>query len=255
MKKILLSFSVLLGLLSCKKSFLDVNTNPNVVTDVPVKTLLPNATIGMAFTNSNELGKVAGLLMQYNSGVSGVAAEYDKWNIGSLDNSWTNELYINTVNNLGIIVQKAQSSSPAYSGIAKLHLAYTFSMITDLWGDVPYSQAGQGFDENGVLKFPQPRFDAQQDIYLGNPALGIKSLFTLVREGMAELNAASLSKPTQDDLVYGGDLSKWTRLGNSLLMKFALQISNKVPDSARLIINDIVTNNKPFINAVDGSLD
>lgn len=255
-KKIIVSLSLIALFASCKKSFLDVNTNPNVVTDVPAKTLLPNATIGVAFSNSNELGKAAALLMQYNSGIAGsVAGAYDTWNLGSFDNQWGNELYLNVINNLGILIQKTQATSPAYSGVAKLELAYAFSIATDLWGDVPYSQAAQGFDENGVLKFTQPRFDAQRDIYLGNASLGIKSLFNLVREGLADINAPSALKPSIDDMVYGGDLTKWTRFGNSLLLKFALQVSNKAPDTTRNVINDIVNNNKPYINAVDGSLD
>src|SRR5215203_408369 len=95
--KLLFPVVLLTVLTACKKSFLDVNTNPNAVIDVPAKTLLPNTTVSIAFVNSNELGKVAGLLMQYNSGVLGNAAQYDVWNIGSLDNSWSFELYTNTV--------------------------------------------------------------------------------------------------------------------------------------------------------------
>ncbi|GAA4751209.1 SusD/RagB family nutrient-binding outer membrane lipoprotein [Flavisolibacter ginsenosidimutans] len=254
--KYLLPAFFLLALGSCKKSFLDVNTSPNSPVDVPPRTLLPNAEVALGFTNGNELGKVAALLMQYNAGIAGSqAGAYDQWNIGSLDNQWSNELYTNTINNLGIIVQKTEGTSPAYAGVAKLQLAYAFSMATDLWGDVPYSQAAQGLDENGFLKYPQPRFDAQQDIYLGNASLAIKSLFNLVREGIADINSPSILKPASDDIVYNGDLSKWTRLGYSLLMKFALQVSNKAPDTTRAVINDIVTNNRPFINDVNGTLD
>ena len=244
---------------SCKKSFLDVNTNPNAVTDAPAKVLLPNTTVGMGFSNSNELGKAAALLMQYSAGVSGNSASYDQWTFGSFDNQWSNELYANVINNLGIIIQKSEGRSKAYSGIAKLQLAYTFSMITDLWGDIPYSEAGQGLDAAGLPKFSQPRFDAQMDIYLGNSSKGIKSLLNLVREGLADITANGASRPGidpgADDIVYSGDLSKWTRFGNSLLMKFALQVSNKVPDTTRNVINDIISNNKPYINALDGSLD
>lgn len=245
---------------SCKK-FLEVNTNPNAPLDVPAKTLLPNTTISMAFANSNELGKVAALLMQYNAntGLISNALSYDRWNIGSLDGQWKNELYANTINNLGLLIQKTQNRSLAYTGIAKLELAYTFAMITDLWGDVPYSEAGQGLDENGSPKFVQPRFDAQMDIYLGNSSKGIKSLFNLVREGLADIASNGPSRagldPGSDDLVYGGTLANWTRFGNSLLMKLALQVSNKAPDTTKNVINDIIGNKKPFIDAIDGSLD
>lgn len=257
-KKLIIAASVI-AVTSCSKSFLDVNTNPNAVTDAPAKVLLPNATVGMAFSNANELGKACALLMQYTAGISGNSASYDGWVLGSFDGQWTNELYANVISNLAIIIKKSEGKSKAYSGIAKLQEAYTFAMITDLWGDVPYSQAGQGLDESGLPKFPQPKFDAQMDIYLGNSSKGIKSLLNLVREGLADIVANGATRPGidpgADDVVYGGDLSKWTRFGNSLLMKFALQVSNKAPDTTQNVINDIINNNKPYINAIDGSLD
>lgn len=257
----ILSFIIGIALFttSCKKNFLDVNVNPNAVTDAPVKILFPNTTVGMAFSNSNELGRVAAILMQYNAGISGLAGSYDNWVLSSFDNAWTNELYANTINNLGIVIQKSEGRSKAYAGAAKLQLAYTFAMITDLWGDVPYSESAQGFDDAGLLKFPTPRFDAQMDIYLGNSSKGIKSLLNLVREGLADIASNGPSRPGidpgSDDMVYHGDLSKWTRFGNSLMMKLALQVANKAPDTTRVVINDIINNNKPYINAIDGSLD
>jgi hypothetical protein len=254
--KLFAIFCVTSILSSCDKSFLDVNTNPNSVTDVPAKILLPNTTVSMAFANSNELGKAAALLMQYNANTNSasVAGAYDVWNIGNFDSQWSFEIYNGTLNNLGIIIQKTNAISPAYAGIAKLELAYTASMATDLWGDVPYSQAAQGLDEKGNLKFPQPRFDAQMDIYLGNSSKGITSLFNLVRQGLADIAAPSQQKPGADDMVYGGDLTKWTRFGHSLLLKFALQVSNKAPDTTIAVINSVI-NGKPYIDDLNGTLD
>ena len=255
----ILVYSTVIALGSCGKSFLDVNTNPNAVQDAPAKVLLPNTLVGMAFSNGNEVGKAAGLLMQYNAGIIGNSASYDTWILGSFDNAWSNEIYSNTINNLGILIQKSQSRSRAYTGISKLQLAYSFSMITDIWGDVPYSEAGQGLDEAGFPKFPQPRFDEQKDIYSGNASKGIKSLFDLVREGLADIAANGPARPGidpgVDDVVYGGDLARWTRFGNSLLLKFALQVSNRIPDTTTKVIKDIIDNNKPFITALDGSQD
>lgn len=261
LNKLIVLFVGVITFSSCTKSFLDVNNNPNAATDVPPKTILPVTTVGMGFSNSNELGKAAALLMQYNANTNpaSVAGGYDTWNFSGLDGQWSNELYAGVINNLGILIQKTQGKSGAYSGIAKLELAYTFAMITDLWGDVPYSEAGQGIDASGFPKFPAPRFDTQADIYLGNSTKGIKSLFNLVREGLNDIASNGPSRagvdPGADDRVYTGNLSKWTRFGNSLLLKLALQVSNKVPDSTKAIINDILVNNKPFIDAIDGSLD
>lgn len=231
-----------LMLTSCSK-YLDVNTDPNNPIDVPAKTILPVTTVGIAFANSNELSKIAAHLMQYSAGVSGNAFAYDKYNIGSLDNQWNGEVFGGSLNNLNILIDKTSSSSPAYSGIAKLEKAYLLAMATDLWGDIPYSQAGQG------LTYPTPVFEAQKDIYLGNASKGITSLFNLVRDGLADLGKASILAPATDDLVYAGSLTKWTRFGNSLLLKLALQVSNVAPDTTKSVINSVLSAGAPYIDA------
>jgi hypothetical protein len=225
----------------------DVNQNPNNPLTVPPATLLPTTTIGMAFANANALNTVASLLVQYNAGSANQAANnYDIFDIDNqLDNQWSFEIYggSGTLNNLQILIEENQEKNPAYAGIAKLQKAYVISLATDLWGDVPYSQAGQG------LKFPQPRFEKQEDIYQGNATLGIQSLFDLVKEGIADLDKpANVFKPGADDLAYKGDLAKWKRAGNTLLLKFAMQISNKNPTLAKSTIESVITGNN-YINA------
>jgi hypothetical protein len=221
MKKTIVLALCTLSLASCKK-YTDINQNPNAPTDVPAKVLLPTTTIGLGFTNANELGRVSSILMQYNAGIANSSLTYDSYNYeGSFNNQWDGEIYAGIVSNLRIIIKNNEATNPAYSGIAKIQLAYVISMATDLWGDVPYSQAGFG------LQFPQPRYDKQEDIYQGNSALGITGLFDLVKSGIADLNKTSILVPgTVDDLVYGGDLSKWKRAANSLLLKFAITVSN-----------------------------
>lgn len=220
MKKTIVLALCTLSLASCKK-YTDINQNPNLPTDVPARVLLPNTTIGLGFTNANELGRVSSILVQYNAGITNSALTYDSYNYdGSFNNQWDFEIYSGIVNNLKIIIKNNESTNPAYSGIAKIELAYIISMATDLWGDVPYSQAGLG------LEIPQPRYDKQEDIYQGNTTLGITGLFDLVKAGVADLNKSSVLVPGADDLVYGGDLSKWKRAANSLLLKFAITVSN-----------------------------
>jgi hypothetical protein len=234
-----LSYIIIIALMfsSCKK-FIDVNQSPNDPTDVPPKILLPTTTVGIAWANSNELGRAAEILVQHNAGINGNPDSYDKYELeGLMDNQWNFEIYNGPVNNLRLLIQKSNGTSPAYSGIAKLELAYIISVATDLFGDVPYSQAGLG------LQFPQPRFDKQQDIYLGNASLGIQSLFDLVREGLADLDKTSALKPGSDDIVYAGDLSKWKRMGNTLLLKLAIQITNVNPEMAKSVISTVITGN------------
>src|SRR5882757_321709 len=169
LSKQLLLLALVIGMLStsCKK-YLDVNTTPNNPTAVPPSTILPTTTIGLAFANSNDLDRATSALVQHIAGVANQTAAYDVYNLdGAFDNQWNGEIYGNTLNDLQILIDQYSATSPAYSGIAKLEMAYVFSMATDIWGEVPYSQAAQG------LKYPAPRFDKQEDIYQGNATLGI----------------------------------------------------------------------------------
>jgi len=185
--------------------------------------------------------------VQHIAGAANQTASYDVYNFsGAFDSQWTGEIYGGAVSNLVLLINMDSATSPVYSGIAKLELAYAFSMATDIWGDIPYSQAGQG------LKYESPRFDKVQDIYEGNSALGITSLFDLVKSGLADLDKTSVFKPGKDDIVYGGDLTKWKRMGNTLLLKFAIQLTNVDPGKATSVINDVLTGNN-YINA--GNLD
>jgi len=245
MKKTSFLFFLLIVFASCKK-YLDVNISPNNPPLVPVTTMLPTTTVGLAFANSNDLNRATSALVQHIAGVANQTQAYDVYNLdGSFDNQWNGEIYGNVLNDLQIIIDQNAETSPAYSGIAKLEMAYLFSMATDLWGEVPYSQAAQG------TKSLFPRFDKQEDIYQGNATLGITSLFDLVKSGLADLaKTSNVITPGTDDIVYKGDKSKWIRMGNTLLLKFAIQISNRNPTLAASTIQSVITSNT-FINSND----
>ena len=245
MKKISFLFFLLIVFASCKK-YLDVNISPNNPPAVPVTTILPTTTVGLAFANSNDLNRATSALVQHIAGVANQTAAYDVYNLdGAFDNQWNGEIYGNVLNDLQIIIDQYAATSPVYSGIAKLEMAYIYSMATDIWGDVPYSQAAQG------TKFLSPRFDKQEDIYLGNATLGITGLLDLVKSGLADLaKTSNVLTPASDDIVYKGDKSKWTKMGNTLLLKFALQISNRNPTLAASTIQSVITGGT-YINTND----
>ncbi|MEZ0484108.1 SusD/RagB family nutrient-binding outer membrane lipoprotein [Fibrella aquatica] len=239
-KKTLYLLPLLAGLGGCTK-FLDVNVTPNNPTSVPPSVLLPAAQVGSAFANANELNRFASVVTQQLAGAAGSPAAYDTYVLSSADfgNQWRFEIYDGALVNYQQIINIAGTNSPAYSGIAKIMKAYTFALATDVWGDIPYSQALQG------EAFLQPRLDSQENIYKGNQAQGIQSLFDLVREGLADLNSNNGNpagvRPGNDDVVYQGALANWRAAGNTMLLKFALQISSREPELARTVINEVLT--------------
>ncbi len=228
---------------SCSK-FIDVNASPNNPTVVQPSVQLPTITVGTAFVVGNTLGRDGDLFIQHYAGIANQPQTEDRYVInGNYDNEWRSDLYGNNLIGAQTLIA-SNPTSPAYTGIAKLIKAYNFALTTDMWGDIPYSQALQG------LGSVQPVFDKQQDIYEGTTS--IQSLFDLVRDGLADLDKTSVLKPGADDFVYKGDLTKWRKVGNMLLLKFANTVSRKDPALAAKVINEVLAKD-PAGSTVMGS--
>ena len=222
---------------SCS-DFLDINETPNNPVAVPTSALLPTVLTSSAFANSNELNRFGSVIMSVTAGAANSPATYDRYILSGSDfgNQWNYELYGGALVNTVKLEEVATAiNSPAYVGIAKIMRAYNFAIATDVWGDVPYSEALQG------ANISQPKLDEQKDIYLGNSSKGITGLMELVKDGLADLDKVSATKPGQDDTVYGGNMDNWKRAGNTLLLKLALQISKVEPAQAKSIIDGVVS--------------
>lgn len=250
-KKTYILIPALLALGSCQK-FLDVNVTPNNPTSVTPAVLLPTVEGAAAFANANELNRFASVAVQQMYGANGTPAGTDIYTTTGADfnNQWQGELYNGALINAQLMIGLGDANNgaaKAYSGIGKIMKAYAFAMATDLWGDIPYSQALQG------EAFSQPRLDKQEDVYKGNQAQGIQSLFDLVREGLRDLDGLAVNAttgrvttgvgPTTDDIIYGGNITRWRQAGNTLLLKMANTISRKEPELARTVINEVLTRN------------
>lgn len=235
-----LAVTVAFSAISCSKDkFLDINVSPNSPSSVTLPVLLTSTVINTGFMATNDLGRATSLLTQQYAGIANQPATYDIYILrGSFDNQWNFELYGGTLINSKLLIDQATTQgSPAYSGIGKLLKAYNFAVVTDLYGDIPYSQALQGITNT------HPRYDKQEDIYKGNATLGIQGLIDLVKEGLADLDKASATKPgAADDPVYGktaNNIAQWKKMGNTLLLKFANTISKKEPALAAALINQV----------------
>src|SRR5690606_30994413 len=106
------------------------------------------------------LSRISSILVQHSAGLTAQYTDIQNYRIteGDFDNSWGG-LYSGTMNNAKIIIDKAGDENPYYAGIAKVIMAINLGLATDLWGDVPYSEAFR-IDE-GIRT---PKLDTQQDI-------------------------------------------------------------------------------------------
>lgn len=217
----LLIFFILISTSSCNKWIdSDINISPNDPKDVSMDLLLPAAQGQLAFTLGGDLGRYTSIYMQQNAGVDRQHSGYDSYNLSGsdVDNAWQYNLYAGAMQDFSLIIKKAaELNSPNYAGVAKVLMAIALGNTTDLWGDVPYSEAFLGAAN---LK---PKYDSQQNIYA--------TLQTLLSEAVADLDAESVLSPGDDDLIYGGDLASWTAAANSLKARYALHLSEQSSDA------------------------
>jgi hypothetical protein len=199
-----------LGFAACS-DFLDVNTDPNRLADAPFTTQLPGtlfaagtAHYGASFSISQITQHIAG------AGAGGT----DSHNEIRLGGTWTS-VYLNGMTNLYDIIKNADAAkSPHYSGVAKVMVALNLGLATDIWGDIPYSEA------INLDKSFYPKFDAQQEVYQKIPVL--------LDEAIVNLNeTTSPFSPKTDDLMYGGNRTKWVKLARALKARYAIHLTKK----------------------------
>ena len=208
--------SVIMGT-GCAKigEFGDTNINPNGISTPPTSALITNVSSQLAGFASNLR---RGLYAQYL--VENQYTEVSLYSLPLLEMSGT---YSGPLNDLQVIINL--NSNPATAGaasasgsnanqiaIARIMKAYIYWIVTDSWGDVPYSQALKG---PGNLT---PKFDKQEAIYWDM----IKEL----KEAAAQFDGGGTVK---GDLMYAGNNASWQRLANSLRMLMAMRLSQRYP--------------------------
>ena len=110
--------------------------------------------------------------------------------------------------------------------IGRIMKALIFERITDLYGDVPYSQAGEGY--YGKILFPV--YDKQQAIYT--------NLISELQDATSKLSLAG-DIPT-GDAIYHGNIAQWQRFGNSLLLRVAMRLSKVDPATAKTVVQTLI---------------
>ncbi len=218
-KLIIFLLSILLFASACKKvNFGDINRDPNRTTEPNTAALLTNVLSGFGNTVWDQGGvrTLPGLYAQYFSETQYTDASRYSRPTANWDGFYAGAMYdlqniINTNSDAASAVKATLNGSNANQiALARILKAYYFWWITDIWGDLPYSQALKG---NGNIPY-----DKQETVY---PAL------------ISELKAAVAQFDNglgpKGDIVYGGDVSKWKKFANSLRMLMALQMSKVNP--------------------------
>ena len=167
---------------------------------------------------------MSGLLTQQFEGINAQQQDNYQYLIREADTDgvWQ-RTYFNTLTSADQIIKQAvEADAPHYEGVAQVIMAYGVSMLTDAFGDVPYTTSFDAID--GVFA---PTYDTQQELYA-------TILPNLLAEAVTNLSEATSigGTPSTDDLIFGGDMKKWIVAANSLGMRLALQTSKQNGNAA-----------------------
>ncbi len=224
----------------------ELNVNPNGVDPTTVN---PNLLVTTVITSSAKSYTENG----YNGDVAGVMQYVQKsgWGSGLNNFDWIGESswggYYGTLRNVDHLYNRAEEEGMEFQmGLALVLKAFNFGNITDKWGDAPYTNAlnaPQGGQEDLF-----PVFDSQEIIYKGIIE-DLKKANNLLSKGLDAYSGISQS----NDVIYNGVPSQWRKMANSLMLRYYMRISSKLPEYAKTGIEEIVKNpaNYPIFTSND----
>lgn len=243
MKKIIGLIVIAASLVSCTKDFSELNTSKDGAKYTTPETLLGPAIHDVLKKNLNRCLRLTHELMQVHVTLND-GDEIHRYVIRPQESDYMwNNWYLQLTNIKDIYKGGDAINSKAFMGISLVLDVWVSSLLTDVYGDVPYFDANKG--REGFL---QPRFDKQKDIY--------EDLFKKLEEANELFKTASLTETeAKSDPVYAGDLAKWRKFGNSLYLRLLLRVSGTGALNAPNKISEIVETRKSNYPIFTGNSD
>ncbi|HEY3220547.1 MAG TPA: SusD/RagB family nutrient-binding outer membrane lipoprotein [Gemmatimonadales bacterium] len=209
--KILSVFAALSAITACG-DLTSINQNPNGPVDVAPPSILPSViqTVVSGVDGVTSLNvRGGGLWVQYYAEIQ--YHDEDKYLLRSgTSGGWG--FYFSALEDIQRMIKKGEATNtPNWSAVGRILKSYTFSVMTDAMGDLPYSEALKG---DTVL---HPAYDTQQAIYNG--------LLADLAQANSEIDPAGIGF-AKGDLMYGGDMAQWKKFANSLRLRLAVHLSN-----------------------------
>lgn len=226
-------------LVSCNKKYEEWNTNPNSPTSPNVEYLLSGSIFNGCQLYS---GDVIGSFAEQMAFEYGLDKPSDRYEPGIVTNDMWQNLYLNIANVHQIVkLTSGNTAEVNRNSIARIWKAFLFSRLTDMYGDVPYFDAVRAEEGSSYLS---PKYDAQKDIY-----------YDLLKELQEAVNAinidpsAVVTKYVSGDLMYGNNLDKWIKFGNSLRLRLALRLAGVDPTKAMAEIASVTADESKLMSS------
>ncbi len=217
---------------SCSDSLEDINKNPNATENPQPAYLLSAVEYHSAeWFWGNDLNYNSTLLwVQHWAKIQ--YTEPDCYNVSNDDFTQTwNTAYASVIADADAII-KSELSNDNIKNVARIWRAWTFLQLTNLYGNIPYSEYG---------KTITPKYDAQEEV--------LRSLLTELTDAANGLSVSG--EKVEDDLVFGGNLSRWRKFANSLRLRIALEIADRDEAAAKSVIAELYADRENLISSND----
>ncbi|MCP4456438.1 MAG: SusD/RagB family nutrient-binding outer membrane lipoprotein [Cytophagales bacterium] len=240
-KYLVLCIGLLFTVTACNE-FLDINTDPNNPTEAPLPLLMTSAQVDIAGALGSSIGGLSAIPQAYMHQMFQRGTTEGDYGVNGADfeiiTPWT-ILYTLGLNDLEqIIIQGETLEAWSHVGVAQIIKAYAFSLMVDMYGDVPYTEAFQ-HTENIA-----PAYEDDEAVY--------DKLLLLLDDAIENLATAPSVALGGEDLIYAGDLDKWRKFAKSVKLKMYTQM--RLVRNVSTEVNALLTEGD-LISAADGSDD
>ncbi len=219
MKLRIIILLIISGVFTSCENYLDINTDPNNPTTVPVKGLMSVTSVRTA-SNTANLGYYTSYFVQYLASPN-AGGNTDTHQEINPNGTWV-AIY-NVLSNLSDMELMAeQQGAPNYVGAAKIMKAINLALLVDAWNGVPYSEAF-------FVQTLKPSYDNGQQLYT--------EIFSLLTDGIANLQqtTTTLTMGT-DDFMFGGNTARWIKVANALRARYLNHLSKTSAYDANAVL-------------------
>lgn len=240
--KLLFIFSA--GLFISCETELDINTDPNAPNEINTGLALASAQASLVTTTGGDLGNLGGFYAQYHTQAPS-ASQYegiDQYNLNTsfANRLWT-ELYAGCLNDLKYVIEESNATGDTGTALIGTAMnAYTYQLMVDLFGDVPYTEALMGPSNL------TPKTTPGNEVYA--------DLLVKLDNAVAAYNANPVaSRVGSQDNLYGGNIDQWIKFINTLKLKMYLRMAytssaNPTAVTALLADNNFISSDARFAN-------
>ncbi len=221
--KIVAFFITAIIITACSDELAEMNINPNAYEQANPKFLFTRALLTQANLNPNGNRFNNMQMLQQEATYSEVVAPGDKYFAeGYVRTNWG--AYAGCLKDINLVIQESSKKPEDVNlkSIARIWRVYIYHQLTDLYGDIPYTEANKGLTGSYT-----PKYDIQADIY--------KNMVVELEESAKALDA---SKATfgGSDLIYSGNTTNWKQLAYSLMLRIGMRLTKiDIAESTRIV--------------------